>query len=325
MFQLTQAKLNNNYVLDLTDEIFLKVLKEGFFQVEIPENIKADVELLKFFTGEFFRDNLLEKSPYRDYNEKFNRDHPDIAAQPIQGYQIDRDKPTERGQVGIAKSQAKRINLVSKYWHLYPDDVHQAILKVERIGQAIINQILDWIAKQLRSDLSKDMKAILTGGVTNKTGSTYALFNYYDPREPTKGLGSHMDYGWITMLLSPIWIDEVEHGESVYVGSPESHESGLEAKVNGEWTKISPEPGHFVVNFGSSAKCTTEKLPEHLRIHACEHRVAQQSRGRGSAVIFLDPSVESKLYKMEFNSGFYLRNTYKSYIEHAIEENDSLY
>ncbi|MBD2813805.1 2OG-Fe(II) oxygenase family protein [Xenorhabdus sp. Flor] len=79
---------------------------------------------------------------------------------------------------------------------------------------------------------------------------------------------------------------------------------GLLAYIDGKLWAINPEPGYFIVNFGSSIEVLTENMI--LKIHANIHGVIRTNkdtneRDRVSYALFLDSSLNGDIYRYGFS------------------------
>lgn len=122
----------------------------------------------------------------------------------------------------------------------------------------------------------------LTSGLAANQGHQMLAFNHFRSDKPVRGSKFHRDSGWVTVLRST--------------------EPGLLAYIDNGLRAINPEPGYFIINFGSSIEVLTEHLPKAVRANI--HGVAQTHRQQGaqdrvSYVVFLDSDLQGDIYQYQ--------------------------
>ena len=161
-------------------------------------------------------------------------------------------------------------------WALLPSDVTLLGHQMTDIGIKILRNVLKFL------DIPQCEWTKLTSGLSNKLGHQMLAFNHFRSDKPMRGSKFHRDSGWVTVLRST--------------------EPGLLALVEGKLGAINPEPGYFIVNFGSSIEVLTEGFL--TPVHANVHGVARTEREAGQAerisyVVFLDSNLAGTIYRYE--------------------------
>lgn len=131
-----------------------------------------------------------------------------------------------------------------------------------------------------RLAIPRQLWAQLTGGLSEGGGHQLFAFNHFRSDKPTRGSKFHRDSGWVTVLRSI--------------------EPGLLAHIDGELHAVNPEPGYFIVNFGSSLEVLSEDMVQPVRANV--HGVARTVRQAGQAdrysyVVFLDSDLSGDIYR----------------------------
>lgn len=121
----------------------------------------------------------------------------------------------------------------------------------------------------------------VTGGLTGGGGHRMLAFNHFRSERMMRGCKMHRDSGWVTVLRST--------------------EPGLLALIDDELRAINPEPGHVILNFGSSIEVLTGQMPRPVRanIHGVT-RTERRASGldRHSYAMFLDSDLAGMIYQM---------------------------
>lgn len=161
-------------------------------------------------------------------------------------------------------------------WALLPEDVPAIGQEMAGLGISVLHNVLAHL------DIPVTEWATVTSGLSDKRGHQMLAFNHFRPDKPVRGSKFHRDSGWVTVLRSV--------------------EPGLVALIDGKLRSVIPEPGYFLVNFGSSIEVLTERLTTPVR--ASVHGVARTERGprqshRWSYVTFLDSSLDGNIYRYE--------------------------
>ncbi|MDO7925199.1 2OG-Fe(II) oxygenase family protein [Pseudomonas sp. KFB-139] len=158
-------------------------------------------------------------------------------------------------------------------WNLLPESVIALGAQMAKLGIEVLHSILAEL------DIPRDEWARVTSGLSEGGGHQMLGFNHFRTNKPVRGSKFHRDSGWITVLRST--------------------EPGLIAYIDGRLCSINPEPGHFIINFGSSMEVLAEHLPQ--KVHANVHGVARTERKnqneRYSYVVFLDSDLAGDIYR----------------------------
>ncbi|MFD9904550.1 2OG-Fe(II) oxygenase family protein [Streptomyces sp. NPDC059063] len=161
-------------------------------------------------------------------------------------------------------------------WALLPKEVAALGHGMTGLGVAVLRAVLRHL------DIPRDLWGEVSGGLTDDRGHQMLAFNHFRSEKETRGCKFHRDSGWVTVLRSV--------------------EPGLLGLIEGELGAINPEPGHFIVNFGSSLEVLTENLPRPVRANV--HGVVSTERPAGrpdrtSYVTFLDSRLDGTVYRLE--------------------------
>lgn len=189
--------------------------------------------------------------------------------------------------------QWENFYIESANWAFLPNDVALLGHQMMDIGITILHNVLKFL------DIPQCEWTKLTSGLSEKHGHQMLAFNHFRSDKPVRGSKFHRDSGWVTVLRST--------------------EPGLLALVEGKLGAINPEPGYFVVNFGSSIEVLTEGFltPVRANVHGVvrTEREPEQAE-RTSYVIFLDSSLDGTIYRYENGKSQALQ----SVAEFAIQE-----
>ena len=170
--------------------------------------------------------------------------------------------------------QWENFYIERRNWSVLPVDVTHAGQGMADLGLAVLRSVLQHLK------IPADQWPLVTGGLTAMQGHQMLAFNHFRPDKAVRGSKFHRDSGWVTVLRST---------------SP-----GLLAYINGGLHSINPEPGHFIVNFGSSLEVLTAQMSRPVRANI--HGVARTIRTPGQAhrvsyVIFLDSDLSGDIYQ----------------------------
>jgi hypothetical protein len=185
-----------------------------------------------------------------------------------------------QGYFDRPNDQWKNFYIEKNNWKQFlSEDVIESGTKMAQLGINIIGSML---RKLSIPSLCWDK---VTGGLTENKGHQMLAFNHFRFEKPMRGTKLHRDSGWVTVLRST--------------------EPGLIGFIDGTLYSINPEPGYFIINFGSSFEVLTEKLPAPVRanIHGVVRTLQKPHRlsGRTSYVIFLDSDLSSNIYRYQNN------------------------
>ncbi|MEI5100704.1 hypothetical protein RB200_21980 [Streptomyces sp. PmtG] len=205
--------------------------------------------------------------------------HEDPAGDDLDRYRGYRDLQapgTYQGYFDRPHDQWENFYLERANWALLPREVAALGRRMTGLGVAVLRAVLRHL------DVPRDLWAEVSGGLTDDRGHQMLAFNHFRSERAARGCKFHRDSGWVTVLRSV--------------------EPGLLALVDGELGAIDPEPGHFVVNFGSSLEVLTERLPRPVRANV--HGVVSTERPPGrpdrfSYVTFLDSALDGTVYRLE--------------------------
>ncbi|MGW2410329.1 2OG-Fe(II) oxygenase family protein [Streptomyces sp. NPDC001739] len=195
---------------------------------------------------------------------------------PFRGYR-DTDVPgTYQGYFDREHDQWENFYIEQANWALLPDAVAQLGHQMTDLGVTVLHSVLAHLGLPERD------WAEVTGGLTDYRGHHLLAFNHFRPEKAVRGSKFHRDSGWVTVLRST--------------------DPGLLALIDGTLWAVNPEPGHFIVNFGSSLEVLTERLPRPVRANV--HGVVSTERAPGqthrtSYVTFLDSGLDSTVYRYE--------------------------
>lgn len=172
--------------------------------------------------------------------------------------------------------QWENFYIESANWAILPGDVAFLGHQMMDIGITILHNVLEFLG------IPQCEWAKLTSGLSDKHGHQMLAFNHFRASKPMRGSKFHRDSGWVTVLRST--------------------EPGLLALVDGELGAINPEPGYFIVNFGSSIEVLTENFI--TAVSANVHGVVRTEREpeqaeRTSYVVFLDSNLDGTIYRYE--------------------------
>lgn len=159
-------------------------------------------------------------------------------------------------------------------WHLLPQSVAILGTQMAAIGISVLRSTLAHLKLPVR-----DWPCI-SSGLSENGGHQMLAFNHFRSSKKARGCKFHRDSGWVTVLRST--------------------EPGLYAWINGQIRAINPEPGYFIINFGSSFEVLTERLETPVRANI--HGVAQleprePGRERTSYALFLDSALDGTIYQ----------------------------
>jgi len=150
------------------NEKFSQALKDGFFYVEIPVELKANIEKTKEFgnglrANEFIKQ--LKLHDRLDYQER-------------QG------------------TQDAAFGAMNKHWEtVFPDPVKDLAIAMNATALDILKAALKHLS------VPENLWSQATGELTDDKGANVFSFNNYKPGEQKIGLTPHKDLGWITLLF----------------------------------------------------------------------------------------------------------------------------
>jgi len=223
---------------------FELAMQEGIFMLKIPDDL--DLSCCDYFAQNFYKKLSKEEEKtegeftkykkFREYtSQNFDED-------PLLGFHERVD-------------QIEQFLLEKRFWEKwYPETITKIGYKLCAISAIIIRRIL------CETGISQNDYHIATGGCTNEQGSYHLTFNHYRPQINTKGLSSHKDDGFVTILRTV---------------SP-----GLEINRYEKWEKVGVDSKYFIINFGLAMEILTKNSL--FPVSAIMHRVVQQQIDRWS-------------------------------------------
>lgn len=205
--------------------------------------------------------------------------HEEPVGDGLDAYRGYRDVPVPgdyQGYFDREHDQWENFYVERANWGLLPEPVARLGDQMARVGITVLRNVLAHL------HLPKTLWERVTSGLSEYRGHQMLAFNHFRAHKPVRGSKFHRDSGWVTVLRST--------------------EPGLLALIDGELKAIDPEPGFFVVNFGSSIEVLTERLPRPVRANV--HGVVSTQRTPGepdrtSYVTFLDSDLAGTIYRIE--------------------------
>jgi hypothetical protein len=279
-YEWAAARLEDGELIFDTPDGFTRALDDGFFFVQKP--VGFDLTAGDRFATNFYLNNG------------------GGADDAYRGFRVwDAARLAEReGYYCRNADQVEQFFLECRYWdEVFPAALSRQAREMRDFAVAAISAILK------RLDLPHDILDKATGGILSGRGTYHLTFNHFRPQVRARGLNTHKDSGWITMLRSL--------------------EPGLEVLRGGQWLPIIPRPDAFVMNFG----CAIEILTRDTRmpVSAVAHRVAEQkakSEGvadRFSYALFVDSSLDTRqcegLYRFDPRDGLVLATGFTTFLD----------
>ncbi|GLZ23113.1 2OG-Fe(II) oxygenase family protein [Burkholderia plantarii] len=164
-------------------------------------------------------------------------------------------------------------------WGMLPASVARTGVAMSGLGINILRATLGYLG------IPKAGWNTVTGGLTANQGHQMLAFNHFRSDKRVRGSKFHRDSGWVTVLRSTA--------------------PGLLAFIDGDLRTINPEPGYFIVNFGSSIEVLTGCLPKPVRanIHGVARTIPRpEGQERVSYVVFLDSDLHGDIYQYRDNT-----------------------
>lgn len=154
---------------DAFKQKFSAALRQGFFYMEIPEEIKQGLNSAISFAEEL-----------REQQEKLKSFDLGVQA----GYQV-------RKGTQVVAFVAKKED----WQKVHSTEVQSVALKMNDLALELLKEALQCL------DIPIDQWEKATGGLTHGKGSNYFTVNNYKPGPEKIGLIPHHDWGWITVLF----------------------------------------------------------------------------------------------------------------------------
>ncbi|WP_301250975.1 hypothetical protein [Streptomyces somaliensis] len=148
------------------------------------------------------------------------------APDPYRGYRHADVPGAYQGYFDREHDQWENLYVERANWDLLPGEVAALGARMAGTGLTVLRAVLD------HAGVPRATWDTVTAGLTADRGHQMLAFNHFRADKPTRGSKFHRDSGWVTVLRSV--------------------EPGLLALVDGTLGAVNPEPGHFIVNFGSS-------------------------------------------------------------------------
>lgn len=147
---------------------FALAMKQGFFYLEIPEEIKPLIGSGVDFGNRFCQDEAIKKVSLGGFN----------------GFHV---------REGV---QVESFYLEGKHWsEVYSSTLTDLAQKMEKLTIEVLCGVLREMAIDPRDG------EIATGGASNGQGLCHFSFNHYRPCATGNGLKAHRDFGHITLLF----------------------------------------------------------------------------------------------------------------------------
>ncbi|MEI5100706.1 2OG-Fe(II) oxygenase family protein [Streptomyces sp. PmtG] len=275
------AELRDGELLFTGPDGLRHALRDGFFYVRRPPGI--DLEAGDRFARSFYRP--AGDDPYRGFQrwtaEELGRH---------QGY-FRRDA-----------DQTEQFFLASAHWdRVYPRALADQARRMRDFALDVQRAVL------ARLDLPRELWDEATGHSLTGHGTHTLTFNHFRPEVAARGLNTHKDSGWVTVLRST--------------------ERGLEVDRDGHWLPIDPLPGTFIVNFGCALEILTRSTA--TPVAAVAHRVVRQPPTDGakpdrfSYALFVDSSLDGGvcpgLFTYEPDTGLRLERGFDTFLDDILD------
>jgi hypothetical protein len=224
---------------------FATAMQEGIFMLRIPENLEikyCDLFAQNFYKKSIDYDGSKSNNDFKEYSKFRNYTSSNFDSDSLLGFHERVD-------------QIEQFLLEKRFWEKwYPRPIAKTGSELCRLSSIIIKRVLREVG------INEQDFELATGGCTTQKGSYHLTFNHYRPQLKTKGLSSHKDDGFVTILRTV---------------SP-----GLEINRSQKWEKVGVDINYFIVNFGLSMEILTRnsKFP----VSAIMHRVVHQTVDRWS-------------------------------------------
>lgn len=216
----------------INDEMNRKLLREGVFYLEMPDDCIALVEDGRHFAYQFSGNEECKQYTDGHFGGYHDREH-----NQIQSFYIEKN-----------------------HWNkLLSENLQNLAHQMDVLGQQVLKGVLK------AAGIPEELWDEATGRAILGKGQVHFSYNHYRPEKQASGINEHRDFGYISIL---------------YVEKP-----GLEALIDGKWTKIDPIEGHFVVIIGRAFEILKNNEEE---LSASWHRVMQLTEERVSFAITYD-------------------------------------
>lgn len=251
------------------------------------EHAHLDGEQLQFESAEGFDRALtqgffllripeaLDTEPGDQFAAHFYQDRTGDELDHYRGFREIDVPGTYQGYFDREHDQWENFYIEQANWALLPADVAELGRGMTELGIAVLRAVF----RRLR--IRQELWSQISSGLSENHGHQMLAFNHFRSQKPTRGCKFHRDSGWVTVLRSV--------------------DPGLLALIEGRLGSINPEPGYFIVNFGSSLEVLTADLPTPVRANI--HGVVGTERAAGqpdriSYVTFLDSNLDGTIYRI---------------------------
>ncbi|PZU68638.1 2OG-Fe(II) oxygenase family protein [Sphingobium sp.] len=283
-YRWASAELRDGRLVFDSADGLARALSDGFFFVKMP--FGCDLAAGDRFAQNFYLpEGTGEYDPYRDFRS----------------WTADRLSDHE-GYFLRDVDQVEQFFLESRFWQqVFPP----ALAQQARDMQSFATDILAAVLTEL--DIPRPIWDKATGGSLSGRGTYHLTFNHFRHHVRARGLNTHKDSGWVTVLRSL--------------------EPGLEVRRGADWLPITPRPDAFIVNFG----CAIEILMRDTStpVAAVAHRVTEQcdvdrsAPDRFSYALFVDSSLDAEicegLYRYHPARGLTLEADFKQFLDDILK------
>lgn len=279
-YEWAAARFDDGELIFDTPDGFVRALADGFFFVQKPAGF--DLSAGDHFAANFYLDR---------------RGDADDA---YRGFRVlNAERLAEReGYYCRDADQVEQFFLEARFWDdVFPAALSRQASEMRNFSVAVIRAILE------RLDLPYEILDKATGGILSGQGTYHLTFNHFRPQIRARGLNTHKDSGWITMLRSL--------------------EPGLEVRRGRQWLPIVPRPDAFVMNFGCAIEILTRDTL--TPVAAVAHRVIEQPvrpngvPDRFSYALFVDSSLDTRqcegLYRFDPQVGLALATDFNTFLD----------
>ena len=246
----------------------------GFFYIKNHHIKPSHINNLLFSTHKFFNLSIKEKMKIHIKNSNIYRGYTPLGEE-FTNDKYDWHECVDFGP-NLKKSQPKNLLLGPNQWPKNPNNFKYILKKHWKLMNSLGEKITEGLAMSLK------LPKHYFKNFMNKSHSYMRISNYPPYKNNTKenikyGIGAHIDYGFLTILLQ----DNI---------------SGLEIKnFNNKWIKAPVIPGTFLINIGHMIQRWTNNYYK-----ATIHRVIpSQKKTRCSIPFFFEPNLDSIITPIE--------------------------
>ena len=238
---------------------FRKAIDDGFFFIKQPPDLCT--EFGDLFASNFFLPksrSVNNMNSYRGFREYDNE-----CLGKFEGY-FQREK-----------DQTEQFYLEKRHWNdIYPKHLVEQAEKMLSFSLCVLDSVFQLLK------IPEDIILAGTGKCLSREGTHHLTFNHFRHNMKIRGLNTHKDSSWITVLRS------IDPGLEVF-------QEGTQ-----KWLPINPMENYFIVNFGCAMEIFTRNTSQ--PVAAVAHRVKQieksdGERDRFSYAIFVDSSLDKNV------------------------------